>query len=179
MGTGLAGYEQEWNRLPVHYAINPCEVYRTTSGINAPDLRQIVKNMVQEQYLALYCPNENYQLNRDGFMEGESGMGGKYFSIGYSMFFGLAEDGYGNKWNYTYSGMARAPIRMGDGSGVLATDIAEAWIGSGNFLEPQWYYHRPYPLTFEGLNVLYDDMHVTFVTKISKYIYYGNQYNHF
>ncbi len=181
LGTGLAIYEQEWNRLPVHFAINPGEVFRNTPGINviATDLRQIVLKMVQGQYRALYCPNENFLLNSEGFMQGESGMGGIYMSIGYSMFFGLAEDGFSNKWNYSQSGMAQVPIHMGDGSGVLATDIAEAWVGSGNFLEPQWYYHRPYPLLFEGLNVLYDDMHVTFVTKVSKYVYYGNQYNHF
>jgi prepilin-type N-terminal cleavage/methylation domain-containing protein len=179
LGTGLAGYEQEWNRLPVHYAINPGEVNRTTPGYQGQDLRRVVLNMVQGQYRALYCPNEMYHLDNEGFLYGESGMGGIYQAIGYSMFFGLAEDGYSNKLNYSHSGMAGAPIRMGDGSGVLAADLAMAWIESGNPFEPQLYYHRPYPLRFEGLNVLYDDTHVMFVTKISKYIYYGNQYNHF
>jgi len=185
LGMALVTYEQTWNRLPPHNAVNPDEVYRDTSDCEANDLRPFLLEAAQKQNKVYFCPSGTFKPNTpEEWYYAPSNMGGYFWAIGYAMYFGLERMSIhpnGLVWNYKdYSGMEGAPIHMGPGSNVLAGDITQSWIGAGSPYEPSAYSHGPSSVRpFEGLNVLYDDGHVRFKNKITHYIWFGNQYDQF
>lgn len=176
IGTGLAMYQSEEGRLPLHNAANPWEIARTSPGFSVNNLRPILQQMSGGQPMVYYCPNVGYGPNTDeGWFLAESGAGGQVWSIGYSLISGLETNGAGTAWDYADSGMTEAPVNMEGSDQVLASDTVASWPPAyGSPEEPWTFTHDPQESGhFVGLNVLYGDGHVFFKNEITHSVNLG------